>query len=184
MLGTFHTGGSRGRDRTARRSIGSWCVGSGHTRIGVPLRLRPVAKPYLVGFANRRRCTPTLFPATLGLHLDDLRRPSLQAASVSTHRTRLRQDRRAPSDQRRYQHSRLARGRLVGRRPKHRLQRKHDTDPHARASALSARDRFACEPSQTMIPWYQTLKLFHQRWRCPALGIDGKRTIKSSQPCH
>src|SRR5262249_22154027 len=37
--------------------------------IGVLLRQRSVAKPDLVDSPIRRRCTPTLFPAILGLHL-------------------------------------------------------------------------------------------------------------------
>jgi hypothetical protein len=37
--------------------------------IGVPLRLRPVAQLDLVDSPIWRGCTPTLFPATLGLHL-------------------------------------------------------------------------------------------------------------------
>src|SRR5262249_11054164 len=36
--------------------------------IGVLLRQRSVAKPDLVDSPIRRRCTPTLFPAILGLH--------------------------------------------------------------------------------------------------------------------
>src|SRR5437773_1349363 len=41
---------------------------AGILSIGVLLRQRPVARPDLVDSPIRRRCTPTLFPAILGLH--------------------------------------------------------------------------------------------------------------------
>src|SRR5947207_10116165 len=42
---------------------------AGILSIGVLLRQRPVAKPTSSIRQIRRRCTPTLFPAILGLHL-------------------------------------------------------------------------------------------------------------------
>src|ERR1044071_7273764 len=45
---------------------------AGILSIRVLLRQRPVAKPNLVDSPIRRRCTPTLFPASLGLHQEGL----------------------------------------------------------------------------------------------------------------
>src|SRR5439155_862099 len=65
---------------------------AGILSIGVLLRQRPVARPDLVDSPIRRRCTPTLFPAILGLHpgpwdnliLITLAEPYVCAAGLST----------------------------------------------------------------------------------------------------